>query len=149
MTDETGMSMELEAVKTEQDPLKKFIMYISYLKDSAQADPTIKDVKVEELKLNDLNAFQDFVKFLKSLSPDNCKDESKLKEIDDIKNTYGIDGSLTSKEDLFKNWMANKLMPFLSLKSMDMEWNAKSKDGYGIKDFVEITLEAMNPDQIY
>ena len=149
MSDERGNSLQLEAVKTEQDTLKKFIMYISYLKDLPQADPTLKDIKVEELKSENLNAFQDFVNFLKTLSADNCDNEYIEKEVGKIISNYGIDLRPTTGEDVFKNWMANKTMPFISLRAMNMGWNAKSEGGFGIKDFVEITLEAMNPDQMY
>lgn len=149
MSDERGNSMQLEAVKTEQDPLKKFIMYISYLKDLPQADPTIKDVKIDQLKSKDATAFFDFIKFLKTLTPDNCSNEYIKKQIDDIMSSYGMDGSLSNKENLFKSWMSNKISPFFGLRFRELQWEAESEQDYGIKDFLEITLQSVNPDQIF
>lgn len=135
-------SVPLEAVKMEQDPLKKFIMYIGYL-NSVYKNSTLVEVNTEKLEKEEMDLYKNFVTYLKSLNVDNC-DSQKIH--DDLHKI--VKESNGCHEAVFVNWMNNKLQPFGSLKSGLRTWDGDDKL-IGVKVFVEGTLKDMDPENMF
>ncbi|GEM_PF-6158311 len=137
--------LQLEAIKTEKDSLKKFKMYFDYLKDAYKnTDGTITTIETENLTNEELEVYDFSISFFRSLNADNCD----LKFIDE-----GLKEILkkleTSKEKNFIAWIRNKISPLSVLKYMPLTWGGEDGPESGIEFLVNETLKDMDPARIF
>ncbi|MCX6779646.1 MAG: hypothetical protein NT034_00500 [Candidatus Magasanikbacteria bacterium] len=137
--------MQIEAIKAEQDGLKKFQLYFDYLQDlSRNKDATIVTINKENLGQEELKVFQDFIYFLRSLN----KDKHDLTFINEnVKNI--LDNLGKCKDANFVNWINNKIFPFSSLKYLSITWDGNGSSEDGIKFLVETVLKNIDPQNIF
>lgn len=145
MTIDLEHAMRLEAVKTEQDADKKFIMYFAYLQDKLRStDGTIVDVDVNKLSSNDREAFIALIDYLKSLNENNCNLEDLSK-----KSTEIITLAKRSQDKNFISWIINEATPLSTAKYINLAWTTEDPENLSIKSIKDITLEKLNEEGIY
>ncbi len=138
-------SMQLEVIKSEQDPLKKFRLYFDYLKDKYKnINGTIRLIKTEDLGQDEMNFFKGFISFLKTLNSDNCDVKAISTKIDNFLNNLN-----NCSEKNFINWMRNLFQPFELLRGRATDWDGNGDREDGINFLINETLLQINPDNIF
>lgn len=137
--------MQLEAVKTEQDQLKKFKMYLEYLRGKFSANAAdLLEIKIENLGQVDLDVYKKTVSYFKSLNADNCNTaeiSTKCKELNQ---------ETRPCSDLhFGSWIRNEISAFSMAKFLSSSWQGDGEEDKGIKFLVEYAISHTDPENLF
>ncbi|MFA6424291.1 MAG: hypothetical protein WCV83_03200 [Candidatus Magasanikbacteria bacterium] len=140
MTGERESQIQIEVIRAEQEPLKKFKMYFGYLKDKFRENGDLKNLHNKILTFPDLTVYQKYLSFVRSLSADNCNMDYIIEELSKLHAE-----AKNCNEMSFKAWIRNEMGSFLLLKGETMVWEGED----GIKQLVDSTLYHVDPENLF
>lgn len=146
MNIEQESSIRVEAIKAEQDELKKFKMYMEYLKEKtgkSGAGDLLK-INFETLTDSDLVFYKKVVAFLKSLNENNC-------DVHTIQTTCGQfikEGKSLSQSKLLE-WFINSLSMLLYAEYLLVNWDGNGDEEKSISKFLNASLNYLDPENLF
>ena len=138
--------IRVEAIKAEQDGLKKFKMYMEYLKDkigrSGAAD--LLHVDFQSLNLEDLEFYKKTVSFLKSLNEQNCDFEMIKKECGQIsRDSRGLSQKHVS------GWLINAMTSLTYVDMLSDSWDGNGDPDRSTKKLVQTCLNYTDSENLF
>lgn len=144
MTIDFEGSIQVEAIRAEQNPLKKFREYFKYLKEKFRSvNGTIIGIECDNLGDKELNLYKNFISFLRSVDSSNC-------DADDILNKCNnfFEETRNCTEPMFVDWMKNEISA-IHFNLKNATWEPNSKNKLGLKEVFNYVLENSDPEKMF
>jgi hypothetical protein len=139
-------TIRVEAIKAEQDELKKFKMYMEYLKDklgrSGAAD--LLSLDIQNLNSSDLEFYKRTVLFLKSLNEQNCNFEMIKNECIKI-----AKDSRSLKQHNLSGWIINAMTSLTYIDLLSDSWDGNGDPERSTKKLVQTCLNYTDPENLF
>lgn len=146
MTIDQEHSHRVESIRAEQNELKKFQIYMEYLKDKTATSGAADLLKVnfETLTNDDLLFYKEVVTYLKSLNENNCN----AQQIQD-KCTQFVRGDKKLSQPKLLEWFINSLSSLLYTAYISDGWDGNGDENKAIKKFVKSALNYIDPENLF
>ena len=137
-------SLQVEVIRAEQDPLKKFKEYFKYLKEKFRnVNGTIISIECDNLGYEELGLYKKFVSFLRSVNSENCNTDYILSKC----NEFFVETKQCT-EPLFVEWIKNEISS-IHFNLKDATWEANDKNRLGLKEIFDYVLENSDPEKMF
>lgn len=136
--------LQVEAIRAEQDSLKKFKEYFKYLKEKFRSvNGTIIGIECDSLGNKELDLYKKFVSFLRSVDSNSC-------DADYISNKCNefFEETVQCTEPIFVEWIKNEISA-ISFNLAGATWEPNSKNRLGLKEVFKYVLENSDPEKMF
>lgn len=144
MTIDFERGLQVEAIRAEQDSLKKFKEYFKYLKEKFRSvNGTIIGIECDNLGNEELDLYKKFVSFARSVNSENCDTNYILSKCEEF-----FEETKQCAEPLFVEWIKNEISS-IHFNLKDATWEPNDKNRLGLKEVFSYVLENSDPEKMF